>query len=440
MASEQPLVFAHYFPPYPISIDNEDPKSDYYERNYLHPDGESGQHSEYGGLLRDRPAARSPLPGDWQLADMVTEIHQAASMGIDGFTVDILSLDGSNWDRTLLLMKAAVVSGEKFVVVPNLDTTASAGRADPALIASRLAELYSSSAAYRLPSGEYLLSSFKAEGQPATWWQEIQQILAEKHGVTVALIAVFLNASEQNMEQFAPISYAFGNWGLRTVDGILSAPDYAAQAHELGKKWMAPVAIQDTRPRNGLYAEADNTETLRASWDRAVTDKADMVQLITWNDYSESTSFAPSMAHGWTFLKLNAYFLVQFKTGEYPVVNRDAVFITHRIQPFSANGDAATLPMSPTLGGATTPPRDQVEVLAMLTAPATATVKLGTELHTMQLPAGETVTLFPLPIGSVTVEIVRDGTTVLKLDSPYAIVATPKVQDLQYYAVDGVAR
>ncbi len=52
-------VFAHYFTPYPISLDNQDGASDYYARNYLTAGGESGKHAAYGGLLRDRPQPRA---------------------------------------------------------------------------------------------------------------------------------------------------------------------------------------------------------------------------------------------------------------------------------------------------------------------------------------------------------------------------------------------
>ena len=67
----------------------------------------------------------------------------------------------------------------------------------------------------------------------------------------IKFIAVFLNASDANMKAFAPFSYGFGNWGVRTARARPSAPNYAAKAHALGKKWMAPVAFQDARPRSG---------------------------------------------------------------------------------------------------------------------------------------------------------------------------------------------
>lgn len=60
-------VFAHYFTPYPISLNNKAGADDYYTKNYLNPAGESGKHAAYGGLLRDRPfpGRCCPATGSW---------------------------------------------------------------------------------------------------------------------------------------------------------------------------------------------------------------------------------------------------------------------------------------------------------------------------------------------------------------------------------------
>ena len=50
--STKRMAFAHYFTPYPVSIDNKDAAADYYTRAYLNPTGENGIHC----VLR-RPAA-----------------------------------------------------------------------------------------------------------------------------------------------------------------------------------------------------------------------------------------------------------------------------------------------------------------------------------------------------------------------------------------------
>ncbi len=59
-------VFAHYFPPFPISIDNKDASVDYYATQYLTPGGESNKHIAYGGFFasaRCRVTSILPLIG-----------------------------------------------------------------------------------------------------------------------------------------------------------------------------------------------------------------------------------------------------------------------------------------------------------------------------------------------------------------------------------------
>ncbi len=427
-------VFAHYFPPYPVSFDNQPPASDYYARNYLTATGEGGAHVQSGGLLRDRPEGRDPLPGDWQLADMKSEVNAAADAGIDGFNVDILSLSGNNWDRTVLLMKAAQESGRKFTIVPNLDATASAGNADIGTVAAKLAELYKYSSAYRLASGEYVLSSFAAERQSPSWWTQLKNTLSSKYGVKTAFIAILLSPSDANLKAFAPISYAIGDWGTRTAQTIKNAPGYAAKVHALGVKWMAPGAVQDERPRSFLYAEANNTETLRASWDRAESDSADLVQLVTWNDYSEGTSFATSAGHGESFLDINAYYATRFKTGSSPAVTGDAIYVTNRIQAYAAVPSTSQQLMAPTLSGTAVKPRDAVEVLTFLTSSATVTVKIGNTTATYVAPAGMSAKTFPIAVGGISVTAVRSGAQIAQVVSTHPIEAKPRVQDLAYYA------
>jgi hypothetical protein len=116
-------VFAHYFTPFPISLDNKDPTIDYYTTGYLAPDGEGGKHRRYGGYLRERPLPRSPRPGaDWADRDMEEEVRRAAAIGLDGFTADILATSGVHWERLLRLLAAAarVDPGFTYIVMPML--------------------------------------------------------------------------------------------------------------------------------------------------------------------------------------------------------------------------------------------------------------------------------------------------------------------------------
>lgn len=426
-------VFAHYFPPYPLSIDNKDPRHDYYAENYLDPDGEGGKHASYGGLLRDRPLPRQPRSGDWRLADLRTEVEQAKDGGIDGFTVDVLSLTGSNWRTTLTLMKAADLEGD-FVVIPNLDASSNITDEPVDTLADRLATLYSFASVYRTPEGAAVLSSFKAEAEPVSWWEDLIDGLESRIGTQVDLFSVLLDASEANMKAYAPISSALGAWGTRTPEGVEKAPDRAGIAHDLGVKWMAPIAVQDARPRDGVYAEAENTTLLRTMWDRALDEHADFVQLVTWNDYSESTPFAPSAAHGTAFLDLSRPYITAFTDGAPPHFTDDTVIVTYRSQRADARPRTPQNPMRPTLGGATTPPRDDVEVVTMLRHPAKITVSVGDSSHTFRAGAGLAVNTVPLEPGAVTVTAVRGEDVVADLAPPHPVEASPEVLDLQYYA------
>ncbi|MBD7919250.1 hypothetical protein H9657_13315 [Cellulomonas sp. Sa3CUA2] len=427
-------VWAHYFPPYPISLDNRPADEDYYTRNYLDPAGEGSKFADVGGLLRDRPLPRSPLSGDWALHDMTAEVEQARSAGIDGFTVNVLGITGANWDRTLDLVEAAERTGG-FTVVPNIDTNASGVEAGPTRLAAAIAPLLRSSAAERLPDGRVVLSSFKAEGKSVEWWSELFRTLEQEHGVRVAFTAVLLDSSSANMEAFAPISWALSNWGARNPGKARAAADYAARAHALGVRWMAPVAVQDVRPTQGIYDEAANTETLEATWRNAVDDGADLVQLITWNDYSESTSFAPSAAHGWTFLDVSGYYQSEFKSGAVPTVTQDALYVTHRVHAVDSRvtqqSDLATVRSDANA----TEPRDTVEVLSFLTAPADVTVTVGGRQQTVRVGAGVSRTTVPLATGEVSAVARRNGATIAHVSSPFTVVSRPEVQDLQYYGV-----
>lgn len=434
-AASDKKVFAVYFPPFPLSLDNKATATDYYTRNYLPVDGEGGMHASYGGLLRDRPipVGQSSSP-TWQVDNLRTEIRQAKTAGIDGFFVNVMGVSGLNWDTTVNLFTAG--EKENFDIIPMVDGTTSISRLAPAQVAASLATLYKSPAAYKVGS-EYLLSSFKAEGPGAAWWKQIIRLLETKYNVPVSFQAAFLAASDANMNAFAPFSDSFGNWGERNPRVINKLPVYDDLADAYGKDWMEPVAPQDMRPRLGAFAEAGNTEALRAGWNKAIRDDVEYVQMVTWNDYSESTQFAPSTAHGSAFLEISRYYADWFHTGSAPKITTDKLFVTHRVQFADAVPTVSQTPIKPSLSGSTNDVRDTVEALVFLTKPATVEITVGGAKKTFNAPAGVSAYTVPLKVGTVQAKIVRSGTAVKTADSPYKVVATPRVQDLQYYAVTG---
>lgn len=426
-------VFAHYFPPYPVSLDNVQPDQDYYTRHYLNPQGENGKFLQAGGLLRDRPVGRAPRPGDYLLGDLRTEVSQASAAGIDGFTVNVMGTSGKNWEITTKLFTAARDAGNGFTVVPNVDANGSIGSATPAHVAEKLNVLFSSPSAHRLSDGRYLLSSFRAEGRPVSWWRDIMSILQQRYGKKIAFTAVFVDASSANMKAFAPISYALSDWGTRDPEGIKQRPNMVASAKALGTRWMSSVSFQDVRPSGYSYAESANSTALRLSWNEAIDDGAHMVQLISWNDYSETTSFAVSKSHGRGILDLSAWYATRFKRGSWPTVASDAIYVVHRTQPYAAKPYTSHRLADPTLGNSRTAPRDRVEVVTFLRAASAVKITVGTRTVTVQAPAGYSYRTVPLLTGKVSVTATRSGGVVETVTSPHTIQARKQVQDLQYY-------
>lgn len=435
--STQRLAFAHYFTPYPVSLDDREQSTDYYTRHYLNPTGESSKHATYGGLLRDRPLPRAVVGTGYRDADLRTEVRQARAAGLDGFTVDVLNIRGTNWDRIVALLAAAKAVDPDFMIVLQPDMT-TLDDETPAALAAAMAQLADQPSAGRLADGRLIISPFKAEAKSASWWGSWITTMRTQHGENVAFVPTFLDW-RANMDSFAPISYGFSAWGERTPSQVGSATAAAAKAHQLGKIWMAPVAVQDVRPSQGMYWEAGNTETLRGSWSAAIQGGAEWVHIPTWNDYSEHTSLAPSANHGWAFLDASAYWMTQWKKGTAPTLKRDAVYVTSRTHPVAARPTFTTQTKLTVMRSGSITPRDTVEALVFLTAPATIKVTVGSTVHTWEAPAGVSAKTFPLATGTVKASITRGGSTVGTAQLPKAVTSSPYVQDLTYYA-DGSLR
>lgn len=423
-------VFAHYFPPYPISLDNVNGQSDYYAKHYLQATGENGKFASYGGFLRDRPIPRSPLSGDYQLTDMQTEVNQAKDAGITGFAVDILTFNTAdrNWILVEKLLQASAKSGSfKVMLQPDMaalkDTTTTK-------FAAAIANLAKSDAVYRLNTGEVVISPFLTENKTPSWYADAIKQLKSQYGVSAVLLPLFLDAA--NMKSYASISVGFGNWGIRNTAAAATWTNWSAKAHALNKLWMEPVSVQDVRPAQRIYDEANNTETLAATWNRAIGQGADLVLLTTWNDYSESTSFAPSTDHGLAFLDLNRYYLTKYRTGSAEV-RQEKVIISHRIQKASTPVTYAAT-MKPRAGSPAA--RDKVEVVTLLKQAASVTVTIGGKNFTYQATAGKYAKLFDLAEGKFSATVTRTTSTVASVTTQDAVsFGTTSQQDLSYHAV-----
>jgi hypothetical protein len=435
-------VFAHYVPNFPISIDNMDGDDDYYQLQYLSPEGEGGIHASYGGLVRDRPLPRKHIDQpDWQIADFTTEIGQAKSVGIDGFAMDVIKPRAES--DVVDNMLTAAARNTDFDILITADISGPLFDLSVEEFAADISTYLAAPAAYRLADGTPVLSAFAAERRTPQWWAAALEALTAKLHTKIAFVPIFVDVSD-NIAEYDSISYGFSAWGGRSPremalsDHARGSPgDLINQAHLRGKIWMQSVPFQDSRPRSGIFEESLNGMTNRMAWQLAIEKGAEWVQLITWNDYAESTAMAPSVAHGWRMLDLNAYDIVTFKLGKPPRIARDALFVSYRIQPVAAlPAYPETLLMRPVPD--TTEPRDAVEVVSFATAPGRVDIVAGDQLTSCFAPAGRGICVAPLRSGPFVVTMSRDGVVVASTQSDVPVESHPFIQDLQYRVVGGL--
>lgn len=410
------LCFAHYFSPYPRRINNLLPKAlggagDYYDTGYLDPNGEGGIHKAYGGLLRDRPV---PVPvttsGDFEAVDMAWEVATAKANHIDGFTVDLLSIDttaGTNLTgisdhsrRVKKLLAAASADGSfQIVLMPDMSGWAGQSVANVATTCANLAAAYS---AVHREGGKVVIAPFLAENWSTANWTAFLAAMSAA-GQPAVLVPCFLNYGAY----VAPFVTALGanmigasHWGDRTPanNGVTANKARITDAHNRGLFWMQPVAFQDVRPNQAKYAEACNTLNLRLMWQAAIEGGADWIQGTTWNDFSEGTQLCPSVDHGNVVTELFGWYAAWWKAGSMPAITSDQLVLTHRKQLYAAT---PTFPeTSLMVPWQNQPPQDTLEVHCRLVTAATITLQSGTNSVAFNAPAGLSVYSMPLQVGT----------------------------------------
>jgi hypothetical protein len=195
----------------------------------------------------------------------------------------------------------------------------------------------------------------------------------------------------------------------------------AKAVREAGAEWGGLGGMhqkENILPGGGEIFMPRGTEWLRGMWGETIRDQASLIQLVTWNDYTENTNLAPAYNTRYTLYDLTGYYIDWWRAGKPPVVTRDRVYLTYAKYPKDAKAWPFTIKMRSTRA---------LEVLTILTAPATVRLP-GREIQ-YEAPAGLHVQQFPVTAGPVIAEIVRDGKTAVRLESPEPITDRPFRED-----------
>ena len=423
-------VFAHYFTPFPVSIDNKTAAADYYTTQYMSPTGEGGKFAGSGGFIKQRPLPRAVIGSTtWDQTDALQDVRRAAALGIDGFAVDLLASSGAQWSRALRLLEIAdgIDTGFKILLMPDMEAEF---KAQPENLLPAIRTLANRPAAYRLADGRLVLAPYNAQNQSVAWWTRLLATLRTE-GIPVAFFPVFQGWYKYAAD-YAPISEGMSDWGERSPAANRAWAGVPAQAHAYKTLWMSPVSPQDARAKDLLYWEARNSENYRVMWETAINGGADWVQIITWNDYSEGTEIAPSSGTQWSFYDLTAYYTTWFKTGVQPAITRDVLYYFHRKHATAAApvGGKQTGPY--TRGGGSDVATDDIEALVFAVAPGQLRVTTGTQTTEHAVAAGLNVVRVPLTEGTPSFQLLRNNASATSVRSGFAISNSIVYQDMLY--------
>lgn len=465
----RPRVFPHYFPIFKVSIDNDPVEAtDYYVNNWNRPSpGEGGIHAAYGAFLRDRPiwrAARTGTQAQWSVADARWEIQQAKARGIDGFVVDILSvsLTHDQINTTRWLADAADIEGD-FKIILMLDTSGSPLTATSTQIADLVESLAMSGGSLR-PSAwvtsdtnKYVLGNYCSSSTPSVaTWNSWFSAVATRLGVSgCELIATTSNwsATSGTLQQ---VAYALGDWGSGDDIALIAARNSSVynSVNSWGKQHFMPIGLQQVRPKDPptAYDESSGLLAMMRWLERyagkpdgtaAIEPNVKFLQPVTWSDFSEGSTWVPSVMHGWSPLDLMSYYIVKLKTGTWPTILQDGIYMSHRPAPIGAvstnNETKQMLQWSSEVSNgrpaaaSLTPPQDKVQAVVLLTAPATVRIWSHNVYTDFSAPAGLSVYSRDLVVGNAPkVEVIRGGSTVTQVTSTRAVASNPYLRDGTY--------
>jgi len=151
-----------------------------------------------------------------------------------------------------------------------------------------------------------------------------------------------------------------------------------------------------------------------------------MTEIVTWNDYGESTyigpikGMLPITSNLWVdgfphtgLATLTSYYATAFKTGAYPAITKDTITMWSRPHPASANA-LVDIVGRPTNWQWTD---DNLYAVVLATAPATVTLYSGSTSQTFNVQAGLSKLKIPSAVGGIGGTITRGGATVASYSS-----------------------
>jgi glucan endo-1,3-alpha-glucosidase len=175
------------------------------------------------------------------------------------------------------------------------------------------------------------------------------------------------------------------------------------------------------------YYESLGGEGTELQWLQLIGYAPDWVEIVTWNDFDESTYVSPVVNPGQYFselqsprrnthagyLELSKYYITWYKRGAQPPIDRDALFYFYRIHPkdLVITNDVPVTWVSQYV-------QDELYLTTMLKSPATLVVTSGGVRSSYDQAAGISHVRVPFQVGSQVFEVWRGNSRLAVINAP----------------------
>ena len=381
-----------------------------------------------------------PKDGDYS-----KDIKLAKEVGIDAFAVNYGGWN-VDWTQHEAQLNRFYKTAEQlhFRLFLSIDTTSVK---DPSMIIN-LSNAYASSPAQLTINGAIVLSSFQTD--PPAWdWQT--DVLDRINSHVLLLPGTLSDDPAALFSNDIPGAGPF-TWVHPYATAVKEHSTDVALASErdrTGKLWMAGIApwffTHLSLDKNWAHAQDDKIFVDR--WSSLLTLKPDFIEIVTWNDWSESSYIGPpgsstpgtsdvywaSATHS-AFRAMTKAFIKAFKAGR-DSVNVDepdeGVYMFYRRQPAGAVGTSDRLPLPSDAESF----KDKVFVVSLLSRPAEITLVSGDSAPiSWTAPAGLNKTSHTWGYGAQVLQA-RRGNKVIADKVGAAIVAQLDMYDGNVVAV-----
>lgn len=392
------------------------------------------------------------------LDDYKREIQEAQKRGVDGFALNCggwLKTEPHYKARTLLIYEAARQLGTGFQLFVSADGAAL--NEMPDII--RSFKNHPNQFRY---NGKPVLSTFAGEGVDNAIGKVRIQIAHDEGAVFVPYFYPRPNITElpgeshvtQLARDFPDVDGYFYFGAAGTGEQIAKSNSILAkQWLGLGKIYMAGITpFYRGNGGNFRLYETRGFEGMAKEWEGAIHDGATWVELVTWNDWNESSylspfgtpeatslwngHFGPKMLSHVAYLEASRYYIDWFKSGFPPPITEDKLFYFYRLHPASL---PVTVNLTDEVKGKGRPGNadlllDNVFVTLFLTQPAQLFIHSGTTEKTFDLPAGAQHVSTPFAPGAQRFILRREGKVIFDKTGEHEISATDGSSRFNYFA------